>query len=741
MLTRPATRVGNERRGVILMVVLALLTLFAILGLSFVFYSDAAATSSRIYREGQSLNRAGSDMDRSIIDVSSAWTNFLGQLVYDVNDNPNGTTFDTSVMSGLRGHSLARTTYGWNDSSGALNDKPYCGTGRLNETLPQGLMGQQAVNYTYFPADGFLRDPGRQGTRANASQQRGALVGDVNVPYTYPDHNNMALAMIDPNTGKVLLPSYHRPWLGFGSLAPTNPNWTDTKNTSWKYMTMRPRPADVGAGFPLPPDATGDVKNLDWAPGNNDSIWIDFNAPIITLPDGTQYKILAAPLIIDLDGRVNMNVAGNILASTPPTNPTSFVHGSNQGWGPYEVNLGTVLNVAANTGEWANVFKGNGTVVGRYSNAKPPTPMPSNGSPPTSGGQPVRNTFLMDYNTIIDAGNSGFPGLTSQWTLPTAGTTSSYQVFPSYNSKSGYGNYVNEINSPNPVHPSIFNSLSPSNGNRIFSYNDLAAMLRLTNMGGENATSNLLDLLPNNLLGTGLPDFVPQTGNQLSGAGQRRARVTTHSFDLDRPGLVPYIWDPQAGLPGHTNNGLSTAMRFRFNGNTLGNYPKPAPFQLTNAMLGQTPPTLSEFASNWQSVLSALNRIDLCRTLTTYPALGGNNQFDPNNAQFKQAVTDRQALAGDIFIALIGVTGAIPLMVPGSSPAQGVLGTGTYNAASQEYQAVRWLAQLAVNIVDFIDYDDFSTPFQWRSKPIQPSRPIARTSPRTGFSAPRCRGS
>ncbi len=178
MLTRSANRAGNERRGIILMVVLSMLTLFIILGLAFVLYSDAASTSARIYRESQTQTRAGSDPDRSASDAASAWSMFLGQFIYDLDDNnANAATASNAVQSGLRGHSMARTMYGWNDGANALNDKPYCGTGRLNETINfsgTNLTGQHMPNYTYFPGDSFVRDPGRQGTRTDPTQARAA---------------------------------------------------------------------------------------------------------------------------------------------------------------------------------------------------------------------------------------------------------------------------------------------------------------------------------------------------------------------------------------------------------------------------------------------------------------------------------------------------------------------------------------------------------------------------------------
>src|SRR5262245_14965235 len=97
---------ANERRGVILMVVLALLTLFAIVGITFVLYAESEATSARVAREAETAQHADMEPEQAL-------ALFLGQLIYDVNDSVTG------VGSGLRGHSLARTMYGLNYVSGS----------------------------------------------------------------------------------------------------------------------------------------------------------------------------------------------------------------------------------------------------------------------------------------------------------------------------------------------------------------------------------------------------------------------------------------------------------------------------------------------------------------------------------------------------------------------------------------------------------------------------------------------
>jgi hypothetical protein len=51
--------------------------------------------------------------------------------------------------------------------------------------------------------------------------------------------------------------------------------------------------------------------------GIRDSIWVDVGLPVQTMPDGTQYKWLAAILCIDMDGKINLNAHGTIAQLDP----------------------------------------------------------------------------------------------------------------------------------------------------------------------------------------------------------------------------------------------------------------------------------------------------------------------------------------------------------------------------------------------------------------------------------------
>ena len=243
----------------------------------------------------------------------------LGQLIYDVPDDADG------LQSAMRGHSLARTLYGFNDQ--VLNTQPFNGTGRLHFVHQpgsgpiSGVDDYHLINYQRFDAE-LIRDPERYGTRADTSEPRQFFTGGFNVPYTYPDANNLFLAAVAAD-GSVITPSFHRNWI-FGPLEASNSNWSTPQG---KYLVLRPRPAEMGDGFPFPPDPMpglrqqGDVKNRVGAPGGNDSIWIDLAYPVQHANDGRKFKPLFAPLILDLDNHVDLHVHGDVLGNHPALTP------------------------------------------------------------------------------------------------------------------------------------------------------------------------------------------------------------------------------------------------------------------------------------------------------------------------------------------------------------------------------------------------------------------------------------
>jgi hypothetical protein len=692
LLRRQAYRTA-PRRGVILMVVLSMLTLFAIVGLTFVLFSDSAALSAAIARQGETHLKPD-------VDPELAMAMFLGQMIYDTHDDAAGTA------SSVRGHSFGRSMYnarftldGTFDTAGRPfyvgdNSRPYSGFGRPHSTTanPWGKDDHTLVNYRYNAADGFVRDPEYLGTRASPSAAATTYLPGSS-SYTYCDGNSMFMAYMDTSTGEIKVPSFHRSWLGFGSLDPTNPNWTDTTRPELKYMVMSPRQAEH-PNFPRTQDAGGHVKNLDWAPGGCDSIWIDIGAPVITMADGRKYKMLVAPLILDLDGRLNLNVAGNILG-------TGNTHASNQGWGAWEMNPSKVLNSTVAPTEWQNIFMGSSyantqNTYGRYG-----TVMTRPSGTDLQGGTFVHDYAKVDLNGINDPGQPGFRQPTAAYQLSGAAGRPfpSWHSFPFY-PDAGYGNAspvetrVGGTFAGAPNHPMIYNTLKPTGGDRLIPPQAMHAVLRAGGSGSEFVTSDLRLVMQNLAL------------DPVAAATKRRNQITVLSMDMDRSGSLPYIWDPSA-----VNTAFTLATTAAGPGQPrLPSGTAPMVFPPLATPLTATP-AASEFdPATYRSVLSGLTRLNLSRKLRAYPAVNANGVIDltvaANVTAYKAAVLDRQQLAQDIFNMLVAVTGAMPVATartlapnpPGQHPA---------------YQALRWLAQLSVNIVDFIDEDDYMTPFQW----------------------------
>ena len=96
MMTSRAMRAREERRGIVLVLVLAMLGLLALVAVTFATYAGQSKITNRIFM--QSLFQPQAD---ELIDFG------LAQLITDTND----------IRSAIRGHSLARDMYG-NDATG-----------------------------------------------------------------------------------------------------------------------------------------------------------------------------------------------------------------------------------------------------------------------------------------------------------------------------------------------------------------------------------------------------------------------------------------------------------------------------------------------------------------------------------------------------------------------------------------------------------------------------------------------
>ena len=207
------------------MVVLVLLTLFAIVGLAFVLYADNEADAARINRETQAyVSTVPSEQYDSLMNYA------IGQVLFGVGDptpaNPNAippypaNPYPDGAFSAVRGHDLARDIYGWNLDNAGSNIYPFNGTGHLHSTAgnPWGYDDHALISYipylsnvsNFTLTDNFARDPERLGMRANLMQLLPPYTGGWNSSYTYPDGNHVYLGAVDSN-GNVLARSSSAP--------------------------------------------------------------------------------------------------------------------------------------------------------------------------------------------------------------------------------------------------------------------------------------------------------------------------------------------------------------------------------------------------------------------------------------------------------------------------------------------------------------------------------------------------
>ena len=617
MLLNPKTDV--KRSGMILLIVVAFLSMFLVVGTTYLLVADSIRRTSDF-----DLNATDKRSDYALmpdIDPRYMFNFALGQILYDVADPGIGTT-----NSVIRGNSLARDIYG-SYIAGGVNDRP------------------------------FQRTP----------------------PYTYPDSNHLFLG------------SYKLDTAG-----------NNTGNASFAGLE-----APVGLGL--------DVKNLEGYPGGNDSYWIDAGFPVMTTPDGRKYKALIAPLILDLDGRINLNVAGNLMQRNG-ANPFSADHASNQGWGRWEINPKKLIENYSGTdplysplnpaNEFLNLLS-YGTTSGNPATTFPqPSPVPplnqwktygrffkadylpinSNSPPVTNFSSTIPHSYAqVDFNAAGDcvpAGPMGTPPKT--WGPSTTKPTFvNANGFPTFGNGQGFGNgqaseYLFDGVTPGfNYHARNYNPYrtqsSANDFSTVFPVSETASILRWQGKGEPYSKSQLAQLLPKSL-GLDMPYASPNGNANPDAIFRQRIRnmVTTLSADLDRPAMAPIAID--AGYSVTVNN------------NQPNNYPSRSAVDTVLPNPNSTSPPL---------------KLDLNRPLRSFPPYNSVSglfydksimaTWGNTSTAITFAESDRRSLAQDIFNTLRNVT--------------------AFNGV--DIKTNKWFAQLAVNIVDYIDNDDLSTAWQY----------------------------
>ncbi|MDR1962175.1 MAG: hypothetical protein LBQ50_00135 [Planctomycetaceae bacterium] len=305
--------------------------------------------------------------------------------VTEISATPNSTqqqikgksTFILDVPGNIRIAPFVGVTLGANDLSGCtfiINSPAFSGTGPGFDSSTAATVAALSGNdgdttskpYALRPN---ILAPNNDGTQAYKTYLNNTLVL-MNPDYTAPDYLNMFLAWnnVQYNVGDPtavppvppywyinnIIPSFHRPQL-------VN-YWGTTDPNELRKIVLRPLPTDH-------PNFTGSnpaaiLANLSqfltqgpWDVDNDgdgiaDGIWLDVGLGTTTI-GGTTYKKLVSYYVLDMDGRLNVNVHGNLehnAALDTFTDPMGTDSGGLQlrgsGSGVAEVRLDSILGDA-----------------------------------------------------------------------------------------------------------------------------------------------------------------------------------------------------------------------------------------------------------------------------------------------------------------------------------------------------------------------------------------------------------
>ncbi|MDO4574574.1 MAG: hypothetical protein Q4D98_05110 [Planctomycetia bacterium] len=315
----------NPHRGVVLLIVLALLAAFGITALTFLLTTGQLKTAAE-----QNLNQN--------VQVFSP-EEVLNEGIMQVLRGPRDTAEDNDLSFPHIGqYNLLQDMYGSNSTATRISltftggyskgmlaftggSAAYVGRVITNVNEESASYGRSSVIVAFEGGTGYAM-PLPDGTKLDSGEY---LVNDLpfqggNRDYDAADEVNLFLAARDPLTGKVMIPSF-------------------VSSSDGTYGTYRTSPGSIASTNTN--SETVDADN----DGYKDSVWMDLGLPVRATADGRLFKPMFAMVVEDLDGRLNVNTGGaGISTSTLASGKTNF---SNTGFtglgrGPAEISLESV---------------------------------------------------------------------------------------------------------------------------------------------------------------------------------------------------------------------------------------------------------------------------------------------------------------------------------------------------------------------------------------------------------------
>lgn len=483
-------RSATNRRGVLLLVVLSMLTLFLMLGAAYLLTTTRALETSKAYSRltlgapdnqiphAQLLDRVmlqvlrgGTTVKSGNVTLGTLQNGFIESLLAD----KYGLETITGTMTSCSPVIVSSTAQQFITGQLSTGTVPLAPTALLGRVLTFDAPGRPAASFRIVRSatNGFIGD------LASTTFDVAAMATDDSRPFIMP--RNGARVVINgrefagdgkpPGPPNAYMPN--EPWDGFDEnndfLASLAPSGDPTQavvlrgsflNTTGSSFTLSSGTFSLASGtLTLTQDIDGDGAP-DFADNDNDGAidgaFVDFGIPDVIDRNGVATQLRASVLVVPLDGRINVNLHGSydqtVYGTASFTWPPTVASGSvplGSGYGPSEVDLTRFTLTGTQTGERPFLLSLAGGPSSDLLGMRSGTSRFSSGTTyrlasvggrygetagnGTSGSRPGMTGTNDTYSRVVDQGVSGTGSPTLNYGVPPqwwSGTTANLATAP-----------------------------------------------------------------------------------------------------------------------------------------------------------------------------------------------------------------------------------------------------------------------------------------------------------------------